>query len=104
MDPCLQPSLALGAVRVGAALWCWVPALAKAALSVHLTGLWPVAHHSQGNAHQQYQDATEGDKPREGAQLELAFHHHHIILAFLFGFALAFGELALGFQGILFPG
>lgn len=76
---------------------------ADAAFSEKLAGLRPVAHHGQGDAHKQYKDATEGDEPREGAQLELAFHHHHVVLALLFGLAFAFRDLALGSQGVLFP-
>lgn len=103
MDPCVCPFLDPGAVLGGATLWCQLSASTEAAFSVHLIGLWPVAHHGQGNAHQQYQDATKGDEPRERAQLELAFHHHHVILALLFGLAFAFRDLALGSQGVLFP-
>lgn len=67
-------------------------------------GLGPVAHHRHGYAHQQHQDPAEGDEPRDGAQLQLAFHHHHIVLAPLFGFPLALGDLTWGAEWILLSG
>ena len=47
---------------------------------------------------------AEGDEPGDGAQLQLALHHHHVVLAPLLGFPLALGDLARGPKGVLLPG
>lgn len=74
------------------------------ALPIDHVGLGPVAHHRHGYAHQQHQDPTEGNEPGDRAQLQLAFHHHHVVLAPLLGFPLALGDLARGAERILLSG
>lgn len=73
-------------------------------LPIGPVGLGPVTHHRHGYAHQQHQDPAKGDEPGDGAQLELAFHHHHVVLAPLLGFPLALGDLARGSKRILLSG
>lgn len=75
-----------------------------AAPSVGRVGLWPVAHHGHGYAHQQHKDPAKGNKPGDGAQLQLALHHDHVVFPPLLGFPLALRDLAGGAEGILLSG